>query len=140
MSGLARGIDGQAHRSALDQHTIAVIGCGLDVVYPKEHASLYAVMRKKQLIISEYPNGTKPYAYHFPWRNRIIAALSEAVIVVEARRRSGSLLTVNEALELDIPVYCVPHAYLDEAGTGCNLLISQGANILVDEDDLRLIF
>ena len=81
-----------------------------------------------------------PYAYHFPWRNRIIAALSEAVIVVEARRRSGSLLTVNEALELDIPVYCVPHAYLDEAGTGCNLLISQGANILVDEDDLRLIF
>lgn len=140
VSGLARGIDGQAHRSALDQHTIAVIGCGLDVVYPKEHASLYAVMIKKQLIISEYPNGTKPYAYHFPWRNRIIAALSEAVIVVEARRRSGSLLTVNEALELDIPVYCVPHAYLDEAGTGCNLLISQGANILVDEDDLRLIF
>ena len=140
ISGLAKGIDGQAHRSALDRATIGVIGCGLDVVYPREHAQLYAVMKKKQLVISEYPKGSRPYAYHFPWRNRLIAALSDAVIVVEARKRSGSLLTVNEALELDIPVYCVPHAYQDEAGVGCNLLISQGANILVDEEDVRLIF
>lgn len=140
VSGLARGIDGQAHYSALDRATIGVIGCGLDIVYPKEHASLYDTMRKHHVIISEYPKGSRPFAYHFPWRNRLIAALSEAIIVVEARKRSGTLLTVNEALELDIPVYCVPYEYGNEAGEGCNLLISQGANILVDKEDLRLIF
>lgn len=136
ISGMAKGIDAQAHCCALNDKTIGVIGCGLDVVYPKENVVLYQQMRKNQLLISEYPYGCKPLAYHFPWRNRIIAALSEAIVVVEARKRSGSLLTVNEALELDIPVYCVPYAFLDEAGAGCNLLISQGANILCDREDL----
>ena len=139
ISGMAKGIDAQAHYYALQNKTIGVIGCGLDIVYPKENVVLYQQMRKNQLLISEYPFGSKPLAYHFPWRNRIIAALSEAIIVVEARKRSGSLLTVNEALELDIPVYCVPYAYQDEAGAGCNLLISQGANILCDKEDLMYI-
>lgn len=139
ISGMAKGIDAQAHYCALQRKTIGVIGCGLDVVYPKENVVLYQQMRKTQLLISEYPSGTKPLAYHFPWRNRIIAALSEAIIVVEARKRSGSLLTVNEALELSIPIYCVPYGYENEAGKGCNLLISQGAYILYDEEDLKYI-
>lgn len=140
VSGLAKGIDAYAHQAAIDQRTIGIIGCGLDIVYPKCNAWLYEYMRKHHLILSEYPNGVKPLAYHFPWRNRLIAALSDAVIVIEATRKSGSMLTVNEAIELDIPVYCVPHAFGKEQGEGCNLLISQGANILVDEEDIRHIF
>lgn len=139
VSGLAKGIDAVAHRTSLDQRTIGVVGCGLDRIYPYENASLYASMRQQHLLISEYPNGSKPYAFHFPWRNRLIAALSDALVVVEARARSGTLITVNEALELNIPVYCIPHDFGKEAGMGCNVLISQGANILVDDDDIRMI-
>lgn len=139
VSGLAKGIDACAHQAALDKKTIGVIGCGLDVIYPKENAALYEAIRKQQLLISEYPKGSKPLAHHFPWRNRIIAALSKAVIVIQAKKRSGTLLTVNEALELDIPVYCVPHTFADPYGEGGNLLISQGANILLDEDDVFAI-
>lgn len=139
VSGLAKGIDACAHQCALTHQTIGVIGCGIDYVYPKENASLYREMKKNHLLISEYPNGCKPYAHHFPWRNRIIAALSQAIVVVEAKKRSGTLLTVNEALRLDIPIYCVPHDYMKENGTGCNLLISEGANILVDHEDIALI-
>lgn len=139
ISGLAKGIDGQAHQSAMHASTIGVIGCGLDIVYPKEHASLYQIMKKRHLIISEYPLQTKPFASHFPWRNRILAALSEAVVVVEAKCKSGTMLTVNEALTLGIPIYCIPHDFMKEEGRGCNLLISQGANMVVDIEDLRLI-
>ena len=96
-------------------------------------------MKQRQLLLSEYPENVLPLAHHFPWRNRLIAALSEAVVVVQAKARSGTMLTVNEALALDIPVYCVPHSFLDERGRGCNLLISQGANILVDEKDILAI-
>lgn len=88
-------------------------------------------------MISEYPKGSKPLAYHFPWRNRILAGLSDCLVVIEAKKRSGTLITVNEALALDIPIYCVPHDFMKKEGEGCNLLISQGANILVDEDDIR---
>ena len=139
VSGLAKGIDAGAHTAACNKHTIGVIGCGLDVVYPKENARLYAYMKQSQLILSEYPKGTKPLAYHFPWRNRLIAALSDSIVVIEAKKRSGTLLTVNEALNLSKPIYCIPHAFADPAGYGCNLLISQGANILVDEADIALI-
>lgn len=139
VSGLARGIDAMAHRSALQSGTIGVIGCGLQVIYPPQNADLYKQMRKHHLLISEYPADTKPYAYHFPWRNRLIAALSDALIVVEAKKRSGSLLSVNEALEIDIPVYCIPHNFGNKEGEGCNFLISQGANILVEDEDIALI-
>lgn len=139
VSGLAKGIDACAHMSSLDKATIAVIGCGLDVMYPKENTQLYEAIRKQHLILSEYPKGIKPLAHHFPWRNRIIAALGKAVVVIQAKKRSGTLLTVNEALELDVPVYCVPHTFNDSYGEGCNLLISQGANILVDDDDILAI-
>lgn len=137
VSGLAKGIDGEAHRNALDQYTIGVIGCGLDVTYPKENAVLYQQMRQHHLILSEYPAHTRPLAFHFPWRNRLIAALSEHIVVVEARKRSGTLLTVNEAITLDRDIWCVPYDFGKEEGAGCNLLISQGANILLDDEDLR---
>lgn len=94
-------------------------------------------MRSIIFLISEYPKGSKPLAYHFPWRNRILAGLSDCLVVIEAKKRSGTLITVNEALALDIPIYCVPHDFMKKEGEGCNLLISQGANILVDEDDIR---
>lgn len=139
VSGLAKGIDGEAHRTSIHNQTIGVIGCGLDVVYPKQHALLFEQMKQQQLIISEYPPHTPPYACHFPARNRILAALSDALVVVEARKRSGTMITVNEALTLGIEVYCVPQAFGNVDGEGCNLLISQGANILVDEEDIRLI-
>lgn len=139
ISGLAKGIDGIAHKEALPQHTIAVIGCGLDIFYPKVNANLQQVLGKRQLLLSEYPPTTPPQAHHFPWRNRILAALSEAVIVIEAGMHSGTMLTVNEALLLDIPIYCIPHPFDVETGRGGNFLISQGANILVDEQDIRMI-
>lgn len=140
ISGLAKGIDACAHQTALDYHTIGIIGCGLDVIYPKCNLHLYEQMKQQHLILSEYPNGVKPLAYHFPWRNRLIAALSDAIIVIEATKKSGSMLTVNEALTLDIPVYCIPHDFDKEIGKGCNLLISQGANIFVDDEDIYNIF
>lgn len=139
VSGLAKGIDACAHRTSLDMKTIGVLGCGLQVIYPAENSMLYKRMAKEQLILSEYPAQSRPFAYHFPWRNRLIAALSNALVVVEAKKRSGSLLSVNEALELDIPVYCVPHNYGSKNGEGCNHLILQGANILVEDDDICLI-
>lgn len=139
ISGLARGIDATAHREAMDHKSIAVIGCGLDISYPRENYALYEQMKQRQLILSEYPNGTKPLAHHFPWRNRLIAALSQAVVVIQAKKRSGTLITVNEALELSIPIYCVPYPFKDPYGEGCNLLIAQGANILVDDRDIFAI-
>ena len=139
VSGLAKGIDGIAHHSSLDKETIGIIGCGLDICYPKENTYLYQEMRTHHLILSEYPYGCKPYSFHFPWRNRLIAALSNCIVVVEARRRSGTLLTVNEAITLNKEVYCVPHDFMKIEGEGCNLLISQGANILVDDEDIYMI-
>lgn len=139
VSGVAKGIDGVAHRSALTHHTIGVIGCGLNVIYPAEHNVLYETIKAHHLLISEYPLNSRPYAYHFPWRNRIIAALSHSIVVIEATKRSGSMLTVNEALTMDIPVYCIPHHFFDPNGIGCNLLISQGANIIIDDEDIYMI-
>lgn len=139
VSGVAKGIDAYAHEQALQAHTVGVIGCGLDVQYPKENKWLYDELKQHHLLLSEYPKGVKPLAYHFPWRNRILAALSDAIVVVQANVKSGTLLTVNEALELDKEIYCVPHEFKSSYGAGCNLLISQGANILVDDDDIFAI-
>lgn len=139
VSGLAKGVDAIAHQCALNAHTIAVIGCGIDVVYPKENKHLYEEIAKHHLILSEYPSSSRPYAFHFPWRNRLIAALSDHLVVVQARKRSGTLLTVNEALALNRNVYCVPHRFLDEDGMGCNQLIDSGAYMLVDDEDIYMI-
>lgn len=134
VSGLAKGIDACAHHYAISyrHHTIGVIGCGLNIVYPKQNQDLYQELSKNHLIISEYPRNTLPRKEHFPWRNRIIAALGKALIVTEAKRHSGTLLTVNEAITLNRDIYCIPYPYDDLKGEGCNLLISQGAIILND--------
>lgn len=136
ISGLAKGIDAVAHVSALNNSTIGVIGCGIDFIYPKENQYLYRIMEEKHLILSEYPNDVKPLAKHFPFRNRIIAGLSNAIIVVQSKKRSGTMITVNLALDLGIPIYCIPYAYEDVFGEGCNYLISQGANLILNEKDV----
>ena len=136
VSGLAKGIDALSHRSALDFSTIAVLGCGIDVIYPQCNASLFKVMRKNQLILSEYPPGVKPRRYFFPFRNRIIAALSPTLYVMSATKRSGTMTTVNEALSLNRHVICLPHPITLATGEGCNQLIKEGADILTSLHDL----
>ena len=130
VSGLAKGIDARAHYNATK--TIGVLGCGINVIYPKENTYLFERMKNNGLIISEYPMHVKSLAYHFPWRNRLIAALSDSLVVIEAAYKSGTMITVNECLELSVPIYCVPTAFQDEKHQGCNYLICNGANILVD--------
>lgn len=129
VSGLAAGIDGCAHRSALRSggRTIGIAGCGLKRPYPLSNRDLYEPQSCRQLILSEYPGFTAPLRHHFPWRNRLIAALSDCVLVMQATCRSGTMLTVNEALELGKPVYCLPYPDQDPAGAGCNLLLCEGA-------------
>lgn len=110
VSGLARGIDSYAHRGAIDGcgKTIGVLGCGLDIVYPKENLNLYKEICENGIIISEYPLGTKPIPENFPMRNRIISGLSKKIIVVEAAEKSGTLITVETALEQGREVFAVP--------------------------------
>lgn len=135
VSGLAKGADAMAHRCALNHRTIGVLGCGLDVVYPKENRELIEQMKKNDLVISEYPYGTKPLKHHFPWRNRLIAALSDHVVAVQAQMKSGTATTIMQAIELSKPVYCVPYPLTAQMGQGCNHLISQGAQILLSADE-----
>lgn len=135
VSGMAKGIDAIAHKAALQNSTIALIGCGLNVCYPKENRHLFELLKKHHLVISEYPPNTLPLAHHFPWRNRLIAALSDAVVVIEAKKKSGTMFTVNEALDLNKTIYCLPYHYEEEEGAGNNLLIQQGAQILMEESD-----
>ena len=112
ISGLARGIDTYAHQGSIlagNGKTIAVLGCGLDTIYPPENIKLYQeILKKGGAIITEYPLGIKPLKQHFPARNRIISGLSDGVFVIEARNRSGTLITVNHALEQGKDVYAVP--------------------------------
>lgn len=136
ISGMAKGIDAQAHYSAINYHTIGVLGNGLNVIYPKENQELYELMKKKQLLISEYPPDVAPRKYHFPWRNRIIAALSDKIVVPQARIKSGTMVTVNHAIEMGKEVYCVPYRIIDKQGEGNNELIENGAIILNHFDDL----
>ena len=139
VSGLARGIDGAAHRSALRYSlgTVGVAGCGLDVCYPRENANLYRQLARSQLLLSEYPPGCAPLKHHFPWRNRLIAVLSQRILVMQAGYHSGTMCTVNEALELGREIFCLPYPAMDPEGEGCNLLISQGAEILQDPQELK---
>ena len=140
VSGLAKGADSFVHKCALENgHSIAVIGSGLGTRYPRENSSLYAALMRRDLILSEYPFHTGVRKEHFPWRNRILAALGEALIVTEAKYRSGTMLTVNEALTLSKEIYTFPHPFESTHGSGCNRLIADGANIIYTSAQLREI-
>ena len=138
ISGMARGIDSIAQSAAMEAggKTFAVLGCGVDVCYPPECTSLFRQLMEKGGILSEYPPGTEPKASYFPRRNRIISGLSDAVVVVEARERSGTLITVDMALEQGREVYVVPGRITDPLSFGCNHLIRQGAGIVGDFREL----
>lgn len=136
VSGLAKGIDAIAHEEAIrmNKKTIGVIGCGLDITYPKENKELYERMRKDHLILTEYPKGVRPLAHHFPSRNRLLAALGERCYVVEAKQKSGTMITANFALDLGKEIIAFPYRYDDAFGKGCNELIQQGASIFMGHE------
>jgi DNA processing protein len=139
VSGLARGIDAAAHRGTVDAGGagVAVLGCGLDVVYPREHGSLSdRLLGLGGAVVSEYPPGTPPNGWRFPPRNRIIAGLSAAAVVVEAAVTGGALITAVRAVEQGRPVFAVPGDIDREASAGCNLLIRDGAVPVLDPADL----
>ncbi len=138
ISGFARGIDAEAHRSSLrvKGRTLAVFGCGLDIVYPKEHVSLYEQIVENGAIISEFPLGTIPQAFNFPKRNRIITGLSMGVLVVEANHRSGSLITASIAAEEGREVYAIPGQIDSVTAQGTNHLIQNGAKLVISADDI----
>ena len=129
ISGLARGVDTLAHEETLKANgsTIAVIGSGLNVVYPSENSKLYDVIAKRGLILSEYPLQSRPLKFHFPYRNRIIAGLSHGVCVIEAKEKSGSLITANLALSENREVFAVPGSIFSIHSKGTNSLIEAGA-------------
>ena len=138
VSGLARGIDGEAHRGALetDGHTVAVLGCGIDRDYPAGHAGLAAAITERSLIVSEYEPGVEPAPWRFPARNRIIAGLCVATIVVEARSRSGALITADFALEEGREVFAVPGEITSALSAGTNELLRLGATPLTEAADV----
>jgi DNA processing protein len=138
VSGLARGIDGEAHRGALagGGHTVAVLGCGIDRDYPAAHASLAQSIGERSLILSEYEPGVEPAPWRFPARNRIIAGLCAATIVVEARERSGALITADFALEEGREVFAVPGEITSSLSAGANALLRLGATPLTAPGDV----
>lgn len=139
ISGAARGIDTASHRGALDAKgkTIAVLGCGVDIVYPAENRSLFCeIVDKGGAIVSEFAPGTAPLAKNFPARNRIISGLSNGVVVVEAAVKSGSLITAEFALSEGRDVFAVPGSVFSPLSGGCHTLIKQGAKLIEDAKDI----
>lgn len=138
ISGLARGIDGIAHRTVCDVRgkTIAVLGCGVNVTYPAEHATLFEKIKEHNLIISEYPPDTPPYRANFPARNRIIAGLARVVVVIQAPRTSGALITTRFALDWNRDVCVVPADVTRVQSEGCLSLLQDGAFMIRNEEDL----
>lgn len=139
VSGLARGIDGAAHRGALGgalPHTVGVIASGIDVAYPPEHADLQEQIASEGLLLAEQPPGTEPLARHFPSRNRIIAGMAVGTLVVEAAPKSGSLITARLAGEAGREVMAIPGSPLDPRSHGCNQLIRDGATLVQSPDDV----
>ncbi|WP_247948655.1 DNA-processing protein DprA [Streptococcus gordonii] len=138
VSGLARGIDTAAHMAALQNggRTIAVIGTGLDVFYPKANKKLQSYIGKNHLVLSEYGPGEQPLKFHFPERNRIIAGLCRGVIVAEAKMRSGSLITCERAMEEGRDVFAIPGSILDGKSDGCHHLIQEGAKCIMSGSDV----
>lgn len=139
VSGLAYGIDICAHKKSLAFKTIAVLGCGMDYYYPKAHQKQQDEIAKNHLLITEFPENVPPRRYHFPIRNRIIAALSDKIIIMSAAQRSGTMHTANIALELNRSIYCLPYCINDKTGAACNQLIQEGATMLTKENDLYTI-
>jgi DNA processing protein len=142
VSGLALGVDGAAHEGALlgattgTLPTIAVVGTGLDRVYPRQHRDLAHQIAKRGVILSEYPLGTPPLAPNFPRRNRLISGLSQATLVVEAALQSGSLITAKQALEQGRDVMAIPGSIHATQSKGCHLLIKQGAKLVESAQDV----
>ena len=136
VSGLARGIDAAAHGGALTGGTIAVLAGGIDVIYPAENAKLADTIARQGLCLSEQPPGLAPQARHFPIRNRIVSGLSQAVIVIEAAARSGSLLTARDAADQGRDVMAVPGHPFDARAAGCNMLLRDGATLIRGVDDV----
>lgn len=142
VSGLAKGIDSFSHIGALNAKgkTIAVLGSGLDNIYPKENIKLVEeIVKNNGLVISEYPLGTKPLKYHFPARNRIISGLSDSVLVVEARKNSGTNITVDFALEQGKDVFVIPGNIYSKTSDGTNFLITEGAIPVMSYKDILRI-
>jgi len=138
VSGLALGIDGLAHQAALDVggRTIAVLGTGVDHIYPSQHKNLAEAIIERGALVSEYPLKTPADAKNFPARNRIISGLSRGIAVIEAGRRSGALITARFAAEQGRDVFAVPGSILHTGSVGCNMLIQNGANPLLSADDI----
>lgn len=138
ISGMARGIDGVSQKSALEAggKSYAVLGSGVDLCYPREHYALYTRLQQQGGVISELPLGTQPLAQFFPARNRIISGLSDVVIVIEAKEKSGSLITADMALEQGKDVYALPGPCSSILSKGCHNLIRQGAGILLSPKEL----
>jgi DNA processing protein len=136
VSGLARGIDAAAHHAALETGTIAVLAGGVDVCYPAENTALQEKIARQGLCLSEQPMGLRPFARHFPRRNRIISGLARAVVVVEAAAKSGSLITARDALDQGRDVQAVPGHPFDARAAGCNLLIRDGAPLVRNAHDV----
>ena len=137
VSGAARGIDTASHKGAIRTgRTVAVLGCGADVAYPKENARLLDEIASSGAVISEYPPGTKPLPAFFPQRNRIISGLCRGTVVVEAAERSGSLITAEFALSEGRDVFAVPGSIYSDTSRGCNRLIQQGAKLVAAVEDI----
>ncbi len=138
VSGFARGVDGVAHRAALKAggQTIAVLGCGIDVIYPPEHKKLYHDIMEQGVIFSEFPMGTPPIAHNFPKRNRMISGLSLGCLVVEAGLKSGSLITARCAMEQGREVFAVPGSVYSELSAGPHQLIASGAKLVKNVEDI----
>lgn len=138
VSGGAKGIDTAAHQAALrvGAPTIAVLGSGLDIAYPHENKSLFAEIALQGAVVSEYPLGTKPLATNFPMRNRIINGLSKGVLMIEAAKSSGALITAEFALDNGRDVYCIPGNIFSSTSTGTHSLIKQGAKLVDDIEDI----
>lgn len=138
ISGLAAGIDGQSHWGSIGElgGTIGVLGTGIDICYPRSNQKLFDRMVTEALIVSEFSLGEKPLPYHFPLRNRIISGLSQGVLVIEARRKSGSLITVNHALEQGKNVYVIPGDISGSTWAGGNQLLKEGAKLVTEPKDI----
>jgi DNA processing protein len=142
VSGMARGIDGEAHRGALEVggHTVAVLGCGVDRDYPAAHRDLAERICEAGLVVSEYAPGVEPAPWRFPGRNRIIAGLAAVTVVVEARERSGALITADLALEEGREVFAVPGEITSGLSAGTNRLLALGATPLTQVEDVLRAF
>ena len=138
VSGLAKGVDRLSHELAIlaGGKTIGVIGCGLDRCYPKEVSNLFQEMKQKQLVLSEYPLGTPIKKHHFPMRNRIIAGITQGTCVIEAKERSGSLITAQLALDNGKEVFAIPGEILSGQSSGCHRLIQDGAKCVYRMEDI----